>query len=167
MVQRHDSAFIGEHSYSVHARKADRLTGDSCLDTNPCASSLSANQWSKFQPGDRYRRAAGQARATGCRCQEFRRQRLDADQRSSGSGHDWTRSGPLKEASGLLEGNASQLLNQFVGVAMAWGIAIVGTLVILKVVDLTIGLRVSEEEEVQGLDLSQHGEEGYYWETPA
>jgi Amt family ammonium transporter len=32
----------------------------------------------------------------------------------------------------------------------------------LKLVDITIGLRVSEEEEVQGLDLSQHGEEGYY-----
>ena len=70
-------------------------------------------------------------------------------------------------ASGLLEGNAGQLLNQLVGVAIAWVIAIVGTLVILKVVDLTIGLRVSQEEEVQGLDLSQHGEEGYYWETPA
>jgi Amt family ammonium transporter len=70
-------------------------------------------------------------------------------------------------ASGLLEGNSHQLLNQFVGVAIAWGLAIVGTLVILKLVDLTIGLRVSEEEEVQGLDLSQHGEEGYYWETPA
>ena len=70
-------------------------------------------------------------------------------------------------ASGLLEGNAHQLLNQFVGVAIAWTLAIVGTLVILKVVDVTIGLRVSEEEEVQGLDLSQHGEEGYYWETPA
>ena len=69
-------------------------------------------------------------------------------------------------ASGLLEGNPHQLLNQAVGVAIAWGIAIVGTLVILKVVDLSIGLRVSEEEEVQGLDLSQHGEEGYYWETP-
>ena len=69
--------------------------------------------------------------------------------------------------SGLIEGNWHQLLNQFVGVAIAWGIAIVGTLSILKVVDVTIGLRVSEEEEVQGLDLSQHGEEGYYWETSA
>src|SRR3954463_16278011 len=69
--------------------------------------------------------------------------------------------------SGLLEGNAHQLLNQFMGVAIAWGLAIVGTLAILKLVDVTIGLRVSEEEEVQGLDLSQHGEEGYYWETPA
>jgi ammonium transporter, Amt family len=67
-------------------------------------------------------------------------------------------------ASGLLEGNAGQMLNQLVGVAIAWTLAIVGTLVILKVVDLTIGLRVSEEGENQGLDLSQHGEEGYYWE---
>ena len=70
-------------------------------------------------------------------------------------------------ASGLLEGNVHQLLNQLVGVLIAWGLAIVGTLVILKLVDATIGLRVSEEEEVQGLDLSQHGEEGYYWETSA
>src|SRR5437588_3753621 len=69
--------------------------------------------------------------------------------------------------SGLLEGNAHQLLNQLVGVAISWTLAIVGTLVILKIVDVTIGLRVSEEEELQGLDLSQHGEEGYYWETPA
>jgi ammonium transporter, Amt family len=69
--------------------------------------------------------------------------------------------------SGLFEGNAHQLLNQSVGVLIAWVIAIVGTLVILKFVDLTIGLRVSEEEEVQGLDLSQHGEEGYYWEASA
>jgi ammonium transporter, Amt family len=69
--------------------------------------------------------------------------------------------------SGLLEGNAHQLLNQLVGIAISWVLAIVGTLVILKLVDRTIGLRVSEEEEEQGLDLSQHGEEGYYWETPA
>jgi ammonium transporter, Amt family len=70
-------------------------------------------------------------------------------------------------ASGLIEGNPHQLLNQFVGVAIAWGLAVVGTLVILKIVDVTIGLRVTEEEEVQGLDLSQHGEEGYYWEASA
>ena len=67
----------------------------------------------------------------------------------------------------MIEGNSHQLLNQAIGVAIAWGMAIVGTLVILKLVDLTIGLRVSEEHEMQGLDLSQHGEEGYYWETPA
>jgi Amt family ammonium transporter len=70
-------------------------------------------------------------------------------------------------ASGLLEGNAHQLLNQLVGVCLAWVLGIVGTLGILKLVDVTIGLRVPEEEEVQGLDLSQHGEEGYYWEASA
>jgi Amt family ammonium transporter len=70
-------------------------------------------------------------------------------------------------APGLLEGNAHQLLNQLVGVVIAWGLAIVGTLTILKLVDVTIGLRVSEDHEMQGLDLSQHGEEGYYWESPA
>jgi len=69
-------------------------------------------------------------------------------------------------ASGLLEGSAHQLLNQLAGVVIAWGLAIVGTLVILKVVDLTIGLRVKEDDEIQGLDLSQHGEEGYNWEAP-
>ena len=69
--------------------------------------------------------------------------------------------------SGLLEGNAHQLVNQFAGVAISWVLAIVGTLAILKLVDVTIGLRVSEEEEIQGLDLSQHGEEGYYWEASA
>jgi len=70
-------------------------------------------------------------------------------------------------ASGVLEGNPHQLLNQFVGVAIAWVLAAVGTLVILKVVDVIVGLRVSEEQEIQGLDLSQHGEEGYYWEVSA
>ena len=68
-------------------------------------------------------------------------------------------------AMGLLEGNAGQFVNQLIGSAIAWGLAIVGTLVILKIVDVTIGLRVSEEHEVQGLDLSQHGEEGYNLES--
>jgi ammonium transporter, Amt family len=53
------------------------------------------------------------------------------------------------------------------GVAIAWAMGIVGRLAILKLVDVTIGLRIAEEEEVQGLDLSQHGEEGYYWEESA
>jgi ammonium transporter, Amt family len=68
---------------------------------------------------------------------------------------------------GLLEGNAGQLVNQLIGIAIAWALAIVGTLLILKVVDLVIGLRVPEEHEIQGLDLTQHGEEGYYWEVSA
>ncbi len=68
-------------------------------------------------------------------------------------------------ASGLIEGNAHQLVNQLIGVAIAWALGIVGTLAILFVVDKLIGLRVSPEQETQGLDLSQHGEEGYDWET--
>jgi Amt family ammonium transporter len=69
--------------------------------------------------------------------------------------------------SGLIDGNAHQVLNQIVAIVIAWILAIVGTLIILKIVDLTVGLRVSEEEEVQGLDLTQHGEEGYSWEVTA
>ena len=69
--------------------------------------------------------------------------------------------------SGLFEGNAHQLLNQFVGVAIAWVLGIVGTLILLTIVDKVVGLRVTEDQETQGLDLSQHGEEGYYWETSA
>ena len=67
----------------------------------------------------------------------------------------------------IIDGNAGQLLNQFVGVVIGWLLAVVGTLVILKVVDLTIGLRVPEDHEIQGLDLSQHGEEGYNFEVSA
>ena len=63
--------------------------------------------------------------------------------------------------SGLFDGNAYQLLNQAAGVLIAWVLAAFGTLVLLKFVDLTVGLRVSQEDEVTGLDLSQHGEEGY------
>ena len=44
---------------------------------------------------------------------------------------------------------------------VAWGISIVGTLILLFVVDKIMGLRVAREHEVAGLDLSQHGEEGY------
>jgi Amt family ammonium transporter len=68
-------------------------------------------------------------------------------------------------ASGLVEGNAHQLVNQLIGVGIAWTLGILGTLAILFVVDQLIGLRVSPEQETQGLDLSQHGEEGYDWET--
>ena len=65
------------------------------------------------------------------------------------------------EGSGLLEGNTQQLINQFVSVGAAIAISVVGTIIILKLIDLTMGLRVSKDGEIQGLDLSQHGEEGY------
>jgi Amt family ammonium transporter len=67
------------------------------------------------------------------------------------------------KATGLLEGNWRQVLNQAVGVGIAWALAIVGSLLILFIVDKTMGLRVSAEDEATGLDLSQHGEEGYEW----
>ena len=66
--------------------------------------------------------------------------------------------------SGMIDGNFHQIGNQLVAVLIAIVLAVVGTFVILKVVDLVIGLRVSAEHEVEGLDLTQHGEEGYAWE---
>jgi Amt family ammonium transporter len=68
---------------------------------------------------------------------------------------------------GWVDGNPAQVLHQMTAAGIAWGIAIVGTLAILFVVDLLVGVRVSEDDEVQGLDLSQHGEQGYDWESNA
>ena len=62
---------------------------------------------------------------------------------------------------GAIDGHWGQLGSQAAGVGIAWSISIVGTLVLLFLVDKVIGLRVSPEEESAGLDLSQHGEEGY------
>ncbi len=67
-------------------------------------------------------------------------------------------------ALGAIEGNFHQLVNQAVGVLIAISLSAVGTYVILLVADVVLGLRVSPEEEVRGLDLTQHGEEGYSWE---
>jgi Amt family ammonium transporter len=64
-----------------------------------------------------------------------------------------------------VDGNTGQILNQLGGTAIAWGLAIVGTLAILKIVDLTVGLRVTKEQESDGLDLSMHNEEGYVLEN--
>jgi Amt family ammonium transporter len=62
---------------------------------------------------------------------------------------------------GGVDGHWAQVGRQLAGVGVAWGISIVGTIVLLVLVDKTIGLRVSQEDEISGLDLSQHGEEGY------
>jgi len=64
-------------------------------------------------------------------------------------------------ADGLLHGNARQLLNQAVAVVATWALAAAGTLIILAILKATIGLRVSEEDEIEGLDVTQHGEVGY------
>ncbi|HEY5595055.1 MAG TPA: ammonium transporter [Nitrospiria bacterium] len=62
---------------------------------------------------------------------------------------------------GLLFGNPGQLMTQIIAVGATWVLAIVGTFIILKVVDAIVGLRVTEEAERTGLDLSQHNESGY------
>ncbi len=62
---------------------------------------------------------------------------------------------------GLIEGNVRIFVGQLVAVAVTVVFAVVATFILLKILDATMGLRVSQEEETQGLDLSQHGEEGY------
>jgi ammonium transporter, Amt family len=66
---------------------------------------------------------------------------------------------------GLVDGNGMQVVNQLIGVGISWVLAIVGTLVILKICDAVMGVRVTKEEEIEGLDLSMHGEEGYIFES--
>ncbi|MBZ2179144.1 MAG: ammonium transporter [Acidobacteria bacterium] len=66
---------------------------------------------------------------------------------------------------GLVDGNGGQVVNQLLGVGISWAIAIVGSFIILKVVDVVVGLRVTSDQETMGLDLSMHGEEGYNLEA--
>ncbi len=66
---------------------------------------------------------------------------------------------------GAVDGNAGQIVSQLVGTLIAWGLAIVGTLVILKICDWTLGVRADAMDETQGLDLSMHGEEAYNLES--
>jgi Amt family ammonium transporter len=66
---------------------------------------------------------------------------------------------------GLIDGKAGQVVNQLIATGIAWVLAIAGTLIILKICDLTVGVRVTREQEVEGLDLSMHGEEGYIFES--
>jgi len=66
---------------------------------------------------------------------------------------------------GGFDGNWGQVGNQLVGILTAWVLAILGTIVILKVVDLAVGIRVPEEHEIEGLDITQHGEEAYNLEA--
>lgn len=66
-----------------------------------------------------------------------------------------------RDVSGLLEGNPQQMVPQIAGVVATIAIAVIGTLILLKILDAVMGLRVSQDDEIRGLDLSQHGEEGY------
>ena len=60
-----------------------------------------------------------------------------------------------------LEGSMGQFVNQAIAAGITIVISIVLTFVILKIIDVVMGLRVSEDEEAQGLDISMHGEEAY------
>ena len=60
--------------------------------------------------------------------------------------------------SGLLEGNPQQLMAQVYGVVVTLLWSGAGTFVILKVIGVMVPLRVRHEDEVMGLDVSQHGE---------
>ncbi|MGA2502121.1 MAG: ammonia channel protein, partial [Tepidisphaeraceae bacterium] len=62
---------------------------------------------------------------------------------------------------GVAEGGVSLIKGQLCAILAGWVLAIVGTFVILKVLDALMGLRVSQQAEIDGLDLSQHEEEGY------
>ena len=62
---------------------------------------------------------------------------------------------------GLIYGNVGQFIAQIIGAVAAIAYAFTITLILAKLVDATIGLRVTEEEEYVGLDISQHGEEAY------
>ena len=64
-------------------------------------------------------------------------------------------------ANGLLHGNPMQLLIQLVGVVAVWAFAFVATWLLGKLIDVTIGLRVTDAEETVGLDIAQHGERAY------
>ncbi|HEY1423010.1 MAG TPA: ammonium transporter [Candidatus Acidoferrum sp.] len=72
--------------------------------------------------------------------------------------------GAGKPAGGL-DGHWSQVGNQLVGVLIAWAVALLGTIVILKITDVVTGFRAKEEDEVDGLDVTQHGEEAYYMDA--
>jgi ammonium transporter, Amt family len=61
---------------------------------------------------------------------------------------------------GLIEGG-TVIKGQLAAVVVTWVFSIVATFIILKVIDAIVGLRVTHEEEVIGLDVTQHGEEGY------
>lgn len=77
----------------------------------------------------------------------------------------------LKDASGkplalgLVDGNAAQIANQAIGAGIAIVLGAVGSYVCLKIADMVCGLRATDEQEVDGLDLAMHGEEGYNLEA--
>lgn len=70
----------------------------------------------------------------------------------------------VSDARGALDDNPGQITIQLVSIAAAVAFSAVGTFILVKILDSVMGLRVSEDQEVQGLDISQHGEEGYIFQ---
>jgi Amt family ammonium transporter len=68
---------------------------------------------------------------------------------------------------GAFHDNADQVLDQLAAIGVVWVYSFVVTAAILKVLDLTLGLRVSDDDEQLGLDVSQHGERGYSFDEAA
>jgi len=68
-------------------------------------------------------------------------------------------------ALGLVDGNPGQILNQAIGAGIAIVLGAVGSYVCLKIADMLCGLRATDDQEVEGLDLAMHGEEGYNLES--
>jgi len=64
-------------------------------------------------------------------------------------------------ADGLIFGNAGLVVKQLIAIAAVMAYSLIGTAIILKVLDATMGIRVKDEEEIEGLDVSQHGEKAY------
>jgi Amt family ammonium transporter len=71
------------------------------------------------------------------------------------------------DKTGLIKGNSQQLIDNTVAAVITLVFAAVAAFVLLKLVDLTIGLRPSREEEAEGLDVTQHGESGYHTDEMA
>jgi len=67
-------------------------------------------------------------------------------------------------ADGLFYGNPGQVVTQLIGIGASWAMAIVATFIIIKIVMLFMPVRASAEEEVLGLDISEHGERGYAYQ---
>jgi ammonium transporter, Amt family len=66
---------------------------------------------------------------------------------------------------GLVDGHGQQIINQMIGSGIAIVLGLVGSFIILKIVDMVVGVRADSREETMGLDLSMHGEEGYNFEA--
>ncbi len=73
----------------------------------------------------------------------------------------WNPAGDHTGLLGLIEGNSATMVGQLVAVLITYAFAGIGSFILLKLVDIVVGLRVRAESEQRGLDIIDHGEEGY------